>query len=244
MKTPPHICVVIPVYNHGLTVGQVARESRRAFPAIVVNDGSTDQTAAVLAQESGLAVITLPENRGKAAALKAGFAEAEALGFTHAITIDADGQHPAAALEQFAASCRNQPDALVIGVRDLKAAGAPLVRRFSNGLSTLWFRFETGVRLADNQCGYRVYPLAAVRDLRVKSERYAFELEVMVKAVWAGMALVSQPVQVDYAAATSQLSHFRLWRDFVGIVAVHSRLCAQAFFLPATGRWSGRSAGR
>jgi hypothetical protein len=66
----------------------------------------------------------------------------------------------------------------------------------------------------------------------------------MVKAVWAGMALVSQPVQVDYAAATSQLSHFRLWRDFVGIVAVHSRLCAQAFFLPATGRWSGRSAGR
>jgi len=228
METPPRICVIIPVYNHELTVGQVARESRRAFPVIVVDDGSTDQTATLLARESGLVVVTLPENRGKAAALKAGFVKAEELGFTHAITIDADGQHPAAALEQFAASCRNQPDALVTGVRDLKAAGAPWVRRFSNGLSTFWFRFETGVRLADTQCGYRVYPLAAVRALQVKSDRYAFELEVMVRAAWAGMAVVSQPVQVDYAAATSQLSHFRPWRDFARIVVVHFRLCIQA----------------
>ena len=233
METPPRICVVIPVYNHGLTVGNVARESRRAFPVIAVDDGSTDQTPAMLARESGLTVVSLPRNQGKATALQAGFAKATELGFTHAITIAADGQHPTAALEAFAAACRQRPEAFVIGVRDLKRAGAPWARRCSNALSTFWFRFETGVRLTDTQCGYRVYPLAAVRGLQVKSDRYAFELEVMVKAAWAGIPLVAQPVEADYAAATSQLSHFHPVRDFVGVFCVHSRLCTQAFCVPA-----------
>ena len=245
MEASPRISVLVPVYNHGLTVGRVVHESRRAFPVIAVDDGSTDQTPAILARAAGITVITLADNRGKAAALRAGFARAEEMGFTHVITLDADGQHPPAALAEFAATCRQQPEAFVIGVRDLKAAGAPFARRFSNALSTFWFKFETGVRLSDTQCGYRVYPLAAVKCLVVESDRYAFELEIMVKAAWAGIPLRSQPVQADYAAATSRLSHFHPIRDFVRVFRAHTRLSAQALFVPAAQRRSsGAGVGR
>jgi glycosyltransferase involved in cell wall biosynthesis len=218
----------VPVYNHALTVGRVVLEAGRRFPVIVVDDGSTDQTPAILARQTGVTVVSLAENRGKAAALASGFAKAEELEFTHAITLDADGQHPTEALAEFAATCHKEPKAFVIGVRDLKAAGAPWARRFSNALSTFWFRFETGVHLADTQCGYRVYPLAAVKCLNVEADRYAFELEVMVKAAWAGVPLVAQPVRADYAAATSRLSHFHPFCDFFCAVRVHTRLSAQA----------------
>ena len=228
METAPRICVVVPVYNHGGTVQRVVRESQRAFPVIVVDDGSTDHGPAGLARQTGITLVTLPCNLGKAAALKAGFAKAEQAGFTHAITLDADGQHAAESLADFAAACREQPDAFVVGVRDLRGAGAPWVRRLSNALSAFWFRFETGMRLADTQCGYRVYPLGAVRSLRVKSDRYAFELEILVKAAWAGIPLRSQPVQADYAAATSRLSHFHPLGDFLRVFRVHARLTAQA----------------
>ena len=94
---------------------------------------------------------------------------------------------------------------------------APRGRRITNDISTFWFKVETGVALADTQCGYRSYPLATINRLRVKSQRYAYELEIMVKAAWAGVPLVAQPVSADYAAATSRLSHFDPWRDMVRI---------------------------
>jgi uncharacterized protein (DUF2062 family) len=229
----PRICVVVPVFNHDSTVRQVVRQAKSRFPVIAVNDGSTDETPGILAAETDITVVTFPSNQGKAAALRAGFDRARELNFTHAITIDADGQHPTAALPDFAAACRRQPEAFIIGVRDLKKAGAPFARRATNALSTFWFRFETGDPLSDTQCGYRCYPLAAVRSLPVTSDRYAFELEIMVKAGWAGIPLLAQPVSVDYVAPTSRCSHFEPWRDMAGISRLHSRLAMQTFCLPA-----------
>jgi glycosyltransferase involved in cell wall biosynthesis len=233
MSAQPRICVVVPVYNHGLTVQRVARGAKAMLPVIVVDDGSTDGTPEVLAAEAGLVLVTFPENRGKAAALKAGFARAEELGFTHAITIDADGQHSTAALPQFADACRRQPAAFIIGVRDFKKSGAPLARRASNSLSNFWFKFETGVFLEDTQCGYRCYPLQELRPLSVSSARYAYELEIMVKAAWAGVPLLAIPVDADYHQPTSRMSHFRPGRDTAGISWLHLRLSAQALLLPA-----------
>jgi uncharacterized protein (DUF2062 family) len=234
MEPALRICVVIPVYNHGLTVRRVAGGARKFFPVITVDDGSTDDTPSALDEEPGVTVVRLARNLGKGAALRAGFAKAEELGFTHAITMDADGQHSIDALEAFAALCQQHPNALILGVRDLKQAGAPWLRRASNDLSTFWFRFETGQRLGDTQCGYRCYPLAAIRPLRVCSGRYAFELEIMVKAAWAGLPLVACPIVADYAAPTSRLSHFHPWRDMAQVSWLHCRLATQAFCIPAT----------
>jgi uncharacterized protein (DUF2062 family) len=233
MTAAPNICIVIPVFNHALTVGRVAREAKDYFPVIVVNDGSTDDTGKILTAETDIRVLTLPRNRGKGAALRAGFAAAEDLGFTHAITVDADGQHATAELPRFAAASRRRPDALVVGVRDLVKENAPRGRRLTNGISTFWFKIETGVPLPDTQCGYRSYPLQSVNRLRVTSQRYAYELEVMVKAAWASVPLVAQPVSADYRAATSRLSHFDPWRDMARMSLLHSRLSTQAFCVPA-----------
>jgi glycosyltransferase involved in cell wall biosynthesis len=228
MDPDPRICVVIPVYNHGQTVAQVVRGAKAFCPVIVVDDGSTDHTARVLAEESGIELITLPQNRGKGAALGAGFARATQRGFTHVITIDADGQHSPDALNAFAAACRQDCRALVIGVRDLRAAGAPWTRRVSNQLSNFCFRLETRQYLTDTQCGYRCYALAALDGLNVSSGRYAFELEVLVKAAWRGVRLVPCPVAADYAAATSRLSHFSPWRDMLQVSWLHLRLLIQS----------------
>jgi hypothetical protein len=138
--------------------------------------------------------------------------------------MDADGQHPVGALADFAGACRREPAALVLGVRDLRRAGAPLGRRLSNALSNLAFRLATGAALDDTQCGYRCYPLAAVRGLDVKAGRYAFELELLVRAAWAGWPLVPLAVAVDYAAPTSKRSHFHPLRDLAHIAWVQLRL--------------------
>ena len=233
MPCEPAICVVIPVFNHGLTVGRIVREAKAYFPVIVVNDGSTDDTGKILAGESGVTIITLPRNQGKGAALRAGFARAEESGFTHAITMDADGQHATRELPLFGAASRERPEALVIGARNLAKENAPVGRRLSNALSTFWFKVETGVKLTDTQCGYRSYPLKTINRLRLNAQRYAYELEVMVKAAWAGIPLLAQTVSADYAAATSRLSHFHPVRDMARLSLLHSRLSIQSFCVPA-----------
>jgi glycosyltransferase involved in cell wall biosynthesis len=223
-----NLCVVVPVFNHGLTVARVVSDALRWFPVIAVDDGSTDSTAAALAAVAGIERVTLPVNRGKAAALQAGFERAKALGFTHALTLDADGQHSTAAIPVLAECCQRTPEALIVGVRDLRRAGAPWARRVSNVLSTFWFRMETGVALTDTQCGMRVYPLSVVSGLRIGSAGYAWELEVMVRAAWSGVPLVAQSVGVDYSAATSRMSHFHPVRDFLSITKLHARLALGA----------------
>jgi glycosyltransferase involved in cell wall biosynthesis len=233
MPCAPQICVLVPVYNHGLTVQHVVREARAHLPVIAVNDGSTDGTAAALANEDGITVVNHARNLGKASALLSGFERARALGFTHAITIDADGQHPTDAIAAFVEVCRREPEAFVIGVRDLKREGAPRRRRLANALSTFWFKLEAGLALTDTQCGFRCYPLEAIHRLRIRAVRYAFEFEIMVKAAWAGIPLVALPVGTDYRAPTSRLSHFRPFQDMLQMSAAHSRLCLQALCVPA-----------
>lgn len=231
----PRHCAVVPVYNHGLTVAQVVRGAARHLPVIAVDDGSTDGTPlalASLAKEIPFERLSLPTNRGKAGALLAAFERAVDSGYTHAITLDADGQHPVEALPLLAQASVQHPDALIVGVRDLRSAGAPRERRFSNALSNFWFRVETGVPLADTQTGLRCYPLEAVARLRLRTTRYAWELEVLVRAAWAGIPLIERPVAVDYSAPTSRLSHFNPVRDFLRITRLHAWLVLQAAVLP------------
>src|SRR6202012_655913 len=146
----------------------------------------------------GCELIKLAQNSGKGAALRAGFQRARELGYTHAITMDADGQHFATDLPKFIAAVEAQPEALIVGVRNLREAGAPGHRQCSNAVSSFWFKVETGVYLPDTQCGFRGYPLALAEALQTKSGRYAFELEFMVRASWVGTVLVPVPVKCTY----------------------------------------------
>jgi glycosyltransferase involved in cell wall biosynthesis len=228
-------CVVIPCFNHPATVAAVAQSAKLFCPVIVVDDGSTQP----LPQVPGCEIIRLGKNSGKGAALRAGFQRAAELGFSHAITMDADGQHFAEDLPKFLAAANAQPDALVVGVRDLAAAGCPKHRQRSNAVSTFWFRVETGVRLRDTQCGFRCYPLTLAKILKVNSGRYAFELEFMVRASWTGVPIVAVPVKCTYADGIRN-SHFRPVRDLAHITTMNIGLVLQSWFVPLTLRvaWS------
>jgi glycosyltransferase involved in cell wall biosynthesis len=230
-------CVLIPCYNHGATVGAVARGALAYCPVLVVDDGS----APPVSVPAGVELIRFDQNRGKAAALRAGFDHAAQAGFTHVITMDADAQHAPADLPKFLAAVAQQPDALVVGIRDFVAAGAPGRRRRANAVSNFWFRIETGIRLPDTQCGFRCYPLALVRRLQIHSGRYAYELEVLVRAVWAGAMLVPVAVRCSYQPAQVRQSHFRPWLDSWRIANVNARLVWRAWVWPAVRRRSAHN---
>lgn len=260
-------CVVIPCYNHVATVEAVVRGAQAHCPVIVVDDGSTvplrdsvfrsrrgDEADGpeslegpprhlggyVVCRISVIDLVRLETNSGKGAALRAGFQIASELGYTHVITMDADGQHFPEDLPKFLEAARANPDAMLVGVRDFIAAGCPTHRRRSNAVSTFWFWTETGVRLGDTQCGFRCYPLALTQQLKARSGRYAFELEFMVRASWMGTPLVPVPVKCTYAPDQIRQSHFRPVRDLAHITFMNIGLVAQSWTVPRSLRiaWS------
>lgn len=230
------LCVIIPCYNHVATVAEVVRGAQTHCPVIVVDDGST----VPLPELPGCPVHRLERNSGKGAALRAGFQVASELGYTHVITMDADGQHFPEDLPKFLEAARANPEAMLVGVRDFIAAGCPTHRRRSNAVSTFWFWTETGVRLGDTQCGFRCYPLVLTQQLKARSGRYAFELEFMVRASWMGTPLVAVPVKCSYAPDQIRQSHFRPVRDLAHITFMNIGLVAQSWTVPRSLRiaWS------
>ena len=225
-------CAVIPVFDHADTAVEVARAAAAMLPTIVVDDGSSDGVSEKLAPLRGVEIIRHERNLGKGAALRTGFARAAEAGFTHAITIDADGQHSPEDIPRFMEASRAAPEAIIAGVRDLARDRAPFGRRLANAFSNFWFRVETGLKLKDTQCGFRCYPLHLVRRLRTKRERYAYELEVLVRAAWAGIAITQLPIAADYERPGSRKSHFHPLLDFLRISRLNFCLVAQAVALP------------
>ncbi len=207
-------CVLVPAFDAARTLASVVEDVRRALSEcsariLVVDDGSTDGTGRV-ASELGCEVVAHDRNRGKGAALRTGLATAHARGHVVALTVDADGQHrgeDARALVLAAAS----PDALVLGVRDLVAAGAPKANRVSNGISNFFLSRFAGLPLRDTQCGLRRYPIGASLALGSSAEGYDFEADVLLRAVWAGLDVVEQPIRAVYPA--DRTTHFHVVRD-------------------------------
>lgn len=219
------LCVIIPTYNNCATLGTViAQVQQFTRNIIVVNDGSTDDTAAVLAGFPALALVSYPRNVGKGWALRQGFALAQRQGYDYAITIDSDGQHFAADLPAFVEKLEAEGPALLVGTRNMAQAGIPGKSSFGHRFSNFWFWVETGQRLPDTQSGYRLYPLAALRGMRFFTPKYEFEIEVLVRAAWAGVRVGAVPVAVYYAPGKERITHFRPLQDFSRISVLNTIL--------------------
>jgi len=229
-------CVVIPCYNHASTVDAVTEAAQEHCPVIVVDDGSS----VPLKTLPSVIRLRLERNAGKGAALRAGLRRAIELGFTHAVTMDADGQHFAADAPKFLSAALAQPEALIVGIRDFRAARTPQARRRSNAFSAFWFGAQTGVRLGDTLCGFRCYPLSLAQRLTVRSERFAFELEFLLRASWVGTPIVAVPVQCVYHPEHLRASHFRPLSDFARITLMNIGLLLRMSLVPRAARveWS------
>jgi glycosyltransferase involved in cell wall biosynthesis len=227
--------VLIPSYNPGPRLLTTVRAAlARWNPVWVVIDGSTDDSATALAAlartEPGLRVIRRARNGGKGAAVLTGAEAARAAGFTHALVMDADGQHPADRIADFMAAAAAAPTAAVLG-RPVFGPDAPALRRQGRRLSVALVRFEIfGPGIDDPLFGFRVYPLAPlVRALRATrgARHFDFDPEVAVRLVWAGTPTVNLPAACRYfSAAEGGVSHFRYLRDNARMVWLHTRLIA------------------
>lgn len=223
------ICVIIPTYNNERTLQRVL-DSVLAFTSnvIVVNDGSTDSTAEILSRYSGIFLITHPQNSGKGLALRHGFAKARDLRYSHAITIDSDGQHFASDLPVFVEALQQQGDGLYIGSRNMDQENVPKKSSFGNKFSNFWFWFETGIRLSDTQSGFRLYPIHRMPK-KYYTNKFEFEIEVIVRSAWKGIPVSNVPIQVKYDPA-ERVSHFRPFKDFTRISILNTVLVTIALF--------------
>jgi len=222
--------VVIPVYNHPDAIGQMVAAVRgHGLPCVLVDDGSEARCAAVLdalaAGGDGVSLLRLPVNQGKGGAMMAGLREALRRGYTHALQIDADGQHDARDIPKFVAAARARPEALVCGT-PVYDASVPKGRLYGRYITHVWVWINTlSFEIRDSMCGFRVYPLAvtvAVLDGAALGRRMDFDTEVLVRLFWRGMRMVNVPTRVTYPA--DGVSHFDALRDNILISRMHARL--------------------
>lgn len=225
--------VLIPSYDTGSQVYETVRAARAAWaPVWVVVDGSTDGTAeglvALAANDPSLRVFVLPQNRGKGAAVLHGLQRALAAGYTHALTMDSDGQHPADLIGAFMAASAARPQAMVLG-RPVFDGSAPRLRVRGRKVSNWWTGLETlGAGIDDSLCGFRVYPIAALVGVMQRQRwmrRFDFDTEAVVRLAWRGVAPINIAAPVRYlSAAEGGVSHFRYVRDNALLTWMHARL--------------------
>jgi glycosyltransferase involved in cell wall biosynthesis len=226
-------CVLIPTFDNPRTIRRVVEAARgHVDDVIVIDDGSGPRGAEVVAAigRDGLAhVRRLDQNAGKGAAVRAGFALAVRMGYTHALQVDADDQHELDDIPRFLAEARARPDALVLAA-PLFEADAPRCRVLGRELTRFWTNVAAGRGpISDAMCGFRVYPLEAAIAAGAAGNRMEFDIEIAVRMVWRGTPTVNLPTRVRYLPADAGgVSHFRMVGDNVRISWLHTRLASTA----------------
>ena len=225
--------VLIPSYNPGAKVYETVRAARQYWtPVWVVVDGSDDGSAegllAIAAEDSGLRVLILPHNQGKGAAVLHGLDRAEAAGFTHVLTMDSDGQHPADRIPEFMAESARQPAAMILGVPVFESS-APRLRVQGRRVSNAWANLETlWAGIGDSLFGFRVYPIEPLRRVMRHQpwmRHFDFDPEAVVRLCWRGVRPVNLPAPVRYyRIEEGGVSHFRYLRDNLLLSWMHMRL--------------------
>jgi glycosyltransferase involved in cell wall biosynthesis len=230
MTVNHRVCAIVPSHDHWKVAGAVVARLRAVGLAVfVIDDGSGEPARTVLAglhdRPGGINVVRLAPNQGKGGAVVAGFRLALAAGFTHAIQVDADGQHDLDALADLLALSDRYPTALVSG-QAVYDETVPLNRRIGRWLTHVWVWIETlSLDIADSMCGFRVYPLAAVEALLARhsvGRRMDFDPEIMVRLFLAGTPVVMLPIKVAYPPDNT--SNFAMFADNWRITRMHTRL--------------------
>lgn len=232
MSTPTAFapCILIPLYNHGSTIYRTVAELQAfGLPIIIVDDGSDAATQAALKSTCDafpkIHTVRLPQNSGKGIAVVRGFREAARFGYSHALQVDADGQHFLPDVPRFLDAARAHPDALICG-QPVFDASAPAARRYGRWLTHFWVWVETlSFAIGDSLCGFRCYPLPATLRLiqrRTLQSRMAFDFDIAVRLYWQGVPVQNLKTRVIYPQGG--ISNFNMLRDNLRITLTHVRL--------------------
>lgn len=223
------ILIVIPTYNNRPTLRKVVEDSiETGLPVLVINDGSTDGGTETLGSLP-ISLIDLPENRGKGAAIRVAAEWAEQNDYSHIITIDADGQHVPQDALKFVKKVKENPLSIVIGNRDFSRTNTPGSRQFGRKFSNFWVRVTSGISVPDSQSGFRAYPVGAIRKIKCFAKRYNYEVEILVRGIWASLSIQSVDIAVHYTDDTLKASHFRPFLDNARISLAYTYLVIRNF---------------
>ncbi len=231
------VCLVIPFYNHEASIAGVIQELKPlGLPCFLVNDGSHERCDAVLSQierqeGSWVRLIRYQPNQGKGMAVMTGLAAAAEEGYTHAVQIDADGQHRVIDVRTLLQLATDNPQAMITGYA-VYDQSVPKSRLYARYLTHVWVWINTlSLRVRDSMCGLRVYPLQVTLDVWRQSQRswlwwigkrMSFDVEILVHLCWRNVPIINTPVPVTYP--TDGVSHFRVWLDNWQISSAHARL--------------------
>jgi glycosyltransferase involved in cell wall biosynthesis len=218
-------CVLIPTYNNAQVLATVIENVLQyTLQIIVVCDGSTDNTLEILKTFPEIDIISYKKNIGKGFALRKGMKHALDKGYKYAISMDSDGQHLGEDLIHFLNQSDKNPQAIIVGARNMENAKQAKSSSFANRFSNFWFHLETGIKLPDTQSGYRLYPLQKLANRKYFSTKYEFEIEILVRAAWRLIPVISVPIQVLYPVDEKRITHFRAGRDFTRISILNTVL--------------------
>ncbi len=244
-----HPCIVIPYFRHERAIGAMVERLRaHGLRCWIVDDGSGGEASGVVAELASresqwLSLLVLPANRGKGAAVRAGFKAAWAEGYSHVLQIDADGQHDTDDVPKLIALAQANPRAVVTGI-PVYDASVPRLRFYGRYLTHVLVWLHTAsFEIVDSMCGFRVYPVAAARTLWRRGRvgrRMDFDTDILVRLHWAGLRVLSVPTRVTYPS--DGVSHFDLLRDNLRMARLHLRLFLG--MLRRAPRWLLRGRGR
>lgn len=224
------ICAIIPFYNHKDTIEKTVNDLLALnLPCIVIDDGCDTQTQRVLQtvvhKNKNCFSQRLEINRGKGGAVIKGLSVANQMGFTHALQVDADGQHNLQDIPAFINAAKKKPQALICG-QPVFDDSMPALRKFARSITHFWVAVQTlSLHPIDTMCGFRIYPIAATQQI-IKhcniGKRMDFDIEILVRIVWSKIPLITLPTKVNYPE--NGVSHFHYWQDNVLITKMHIRL--------------------
>lgn len=217
------IAVVIPTLNNK-TINDVVKDARSlGYEVIVIDDGSSPKIEEFLKTDKKTHIITHPCNLGKGAALISGAKKAKELGYKHFISMDADGQHLASEIYKLTDAIDENDDVIVIGSRNFEIENVPNGSKIGRNISNFWAMLNTSYNIKDSLSGFRLYPVS-ILDLKIKTQKFDWEMEVLVKHAWLKKKIQEITVECYYPDPSERVSHFKKWKDTMSIIWVHARL--------------------
>ena len=220
---------IVPTYNNLNTIQSVVNDIlKHHYKVIVIDDGSSTPLTQVLETNENLFIETHDTNQGKGQAILTGVKKAKEMGYSHVVSLDGDGQHLASQIEHLIEA--SNKDEIIIGSRDFNIDNVPNGSKFGRWFSNFWATWDTEQTIEDSLSGFRIYPIS-ILDLRIKTRRFDWEMEVLVKHAWKGRKITEVIVDCYYPTAEERVSHFKKFWDTAAIVMVHVRLLPLKFIL-------------
>ena len=218
------VIIVVPTYNNPKTIKQVAFDVvHHGYQAIIVDDGSDIEIETLFKEDEkeNIYFVRHSINRGKGDAIISGTIKAKELGYTHILSLDGDGQHLASQAHKLIDICDN--DDIIIGARNFDLEHVPNGSKFGRWFSNMWACWDTGYEISDSLSGYRIYPIS-ILDLDIKTSRYDWEMEVIVRHADSGKGIKEVIIECYYPTPEERVSHFNKFGDTMAIVWVHIQI--------------------